>query len=423
VPRILLIAATTGYQTRAFAEAVRRAGFALTLATDRCHVLDDPWRDSAVAIRFDEFKASARVLESLPEKPDGIVAVADRSTTIAALAARGLGIAWHPPSAVALCRNKNLMRGAFQRAGLLCPEYFSVPLSSDAGEAAARADFPCVLKPLGLSASRGVIRANNAAEFVSAFERIRGILALPEILRFQDAADHFVQIEQYIPGREFALEGIMTRGALRMLALFDKPDPLEGPYFEETIYVTPSRACPAVQQAIAEACGRAAAALGLWQGPIHAEMRVNERGVYLLEIAARPIGGLCAKALRFAGAGERGHTLEDLIVRHAAGLSVGDLLPASPASGVMMIPTPGAGVLESVTGVEEALRTPLVTDVAITAKLGEKLVPLPEGASYPGFIFAEGADALSVERALREAHDRLGFRLLAALPTFGQAPG
>ncbi len=413
MPRILLIAATTGYQTRAFADAARRLDIEVTPATDRCHVLEDPWRDRAVAIRFEEPEESARVLAALPHRPDGIVAVADRSTTIAALTARHLDLHWHPPAAVALCRNKRLMREAFARAGLNVPKNFAVPLDSNPREAAAATDYPCVLKPLGLSASRGVIRADNETEFLAAFERIRRILQLPEIRCLNDAADRAVQIENYIPGREFALEGIMTSGDLQVLALFDKPDPLEGPFFEETIYVTPSRESPQTQRAIVETCRAATRALGLTHGPVHSEMRVNEQGVYMLEIAARPIGGLCARALRF----KPHSTLEDLVILHAVGAMPPDPQPATPASAVMMIPAPGPGILDAIEGEERARRTPFVTGLEITAKRGEKIVPLPEGAGYPGFLFAEAPDPATAEAALRRAHAELRFRLLAALPT------
>ena len=209
----------------------------------------------------------------------------------------------------------------------------------------------------------------------------------------------------------------MTSGALRVLALFDKPDPLEGPFFEETLYVTPSRETEAVQKAIVDTCRQAVRALGLHHGPVHAEMRVNDEGVFMLEIAARPIGGLCAQALRFkTPSHEEVLTLEDVVVLHAAGAMPVHLVPAGPASGVMMIPSPGAGVLESVTGIEQAARIPFITGVEITAKRGEHLVPLPEGASYPGFIFAEAPDSASVETALRRAHAELRFTILAALP-------
>jgi hypothetical protein len=258
-----------------------------------------------------------------------------------------------------------------------------------------------------------VIRADNEARFLAAFERIRRILQLPEIRCLNDAADRAVQIEQYIPGREFALEGIMTDGDLQVLALFDKPDPLEGPFFEETIYVTPSRETAQTQRAIVETCRAATRALGLMHGPVHAEMRVNEQGVSMLEIAARPIGGLCARALRFMPS----LALEDLVVLHAVGAMPSDPQPAAPASAVMMIPAPGAGILDAVEGEDRARRIPFVTGLEITAKRGEKIVPLPEGAGYPGFLFAEAPDPATAEAALRHAHAELRFRLLAALPT------
>jgi biotin carboxylase len=410
MPRILLVAATTGYQTRSFTEAARRLGIEVLLATDRCHVLEDPWRDRAIPVRFEEPEAAADLLAE--SSVDGIVAVADRPTLIAALTAQRLGLPYHPPRAVAACRDKHRMREIFGLAGLPAPEHFRVPLNSDPREIAGRARFPCVLKPLGLSASRGVIRANNRDEFVEAFERIRRILLQPEIRQFHEAWNEAIQIEQYIEGREFAIEGVMTRGEFEALAIFDKPDPLEGPFFEETIYVTPSRVSREVQAAIVDATRRAVRALELYHGPIHAEMRVNERGVFMLEVAARPIGGLCARALRFSG----GLTLEEVVILHATGKVPHDLTLSPPASGVMMIPVPRAGVLESVAGIEEALLTPGIDDVVITAKTGQKLLPLPEGASYTGFIFAGGDEPAFVEGALRTAHSKLRFEILASLP-------
>jgi hypothetical protein len=268
-----------------------------------------------------------------------------------------------------------------------------------------------------LSGSRGVIRADNQLEFVAAFERIRRILEQPEIQRLhEDWNQSNIQVEQYIPGREFALEGLMTHGALQTLAIFDKPDPLEGPFFEETLYITPSRQPAAVQQAIVDTTRRAVNALGLHHGPIHAEMRVNDNGVYMLEIAARPIGGLCSRALRFEIPGNRTITLEELIVMHALGTMPERLKPASPASGVMMIPVPRAGVFEYVSGVENAKIIAGIDYVVITAKRGETLVPLPEGSSYPGFIFAAGPNPEFVENALRRAHRELRFHVVSTLP-------
>lgn len=409
--RILILATTTGYQTRAFAEAARRAGAEPVLATDQCHRLDDPWADGAITVRFHNSTRYAGLLEASGPF-DGIVAVGDRPAFLAALAAGRLRIPFHPPAAVEACRSKYLARERFRAAGLNVPAYFRVPLEAGPLEAARRASFPCVLKPLGLSGSRGVIRADNEAEFVAAFERIKKLLTRLDIRMRREEEDRFILVEEFIPGREFALEGIVTGGVLRTLALFDKPDPLDGPFFEETLYVTPSRESGAAQAEIVATAGRAVAALGLTHGPVHAEMRTDSRGVWMLEAAPRPIGGLCSRALRFSG----GVSLEELVLRHALGEDVSSLSLADPASGVMMIPIPRAGVYEDVAGLERARATEGIEDVIITAERGQKLEPLPEGSSYLGFIFARGQAAAEVESALRAAHALLEFRIATALP-------
>jgi biotin carboxylase len=373
----------------------------MILATDRCHVLDDPWADRAVPIRFEQPEYSATRLAEL--QVDGVVAVADRPAWIAALAAEKLGVPFHRASAVEAAGDKHLARSKFARAGLLAPDHYRI--SRDCPPPGAKL-YPCVLKPLTLSASRGVIRANNDQEFAAAAVRIRRILERPDLERLGDRRNRFIQVERYIAGREFALEGLVTRGDLRTLAIFDKPDPLDGPYFEETIYTTPSHEAQAVQASLREAAQRAVTALGLEHGPVHAEMRVTPEGVFVLEVAARPIGGLCSKALRF----DSGRSLEEVILRHALGedLEAGESLPG----GVMMIPIPKSGIYHGVTGAETARAVRGISDVIITAKTGQKLETLPEGASYLGFIFAEGQDAV---RALQEAHRHLAFEIQTAL--------
>jgi biotin carboxylase len=279
--RVLLVASTTGYQTRAFSEVAKKIGCQLILATDRCHVLDDPWGDNAIALRFDE--PSEGIDAILARGPfDGIAAVGDRPAYVAAVAAKRLGLRFSPPAAVLATKNKFLARQKFRAHRLLTPAYELV------NQPAGARQYPCVLKPLGLSGSRGVIRANDAQEFAAAFARIKNIAAEPSVL-----------LEDFIPGHEYALEGIVTAGRLQPLALFDKPDPLDGPFFEETIYVT-----VAIDQAIADTTQRAVTALGLTDGPIHAEMRVNEQGVWMLEVAARPIGGLCSPRWENASMGQ-----------------------------------------------------------------------------------------------------------------------
>src|SRR5262245_7241976 len=394
--RILIVTATTGYQTRMFADAARTLGMEPILATDRCHVLEDPWGDHAIAVRFDDPHSAAEAIAQAGPF-DGVIAVADRPTLIASLAAQRLGIPYNSPSSVEAARNKFLARQRFQAAGLPMPHFFRVALDRGPAEASRLAPYPCVLKPLGLSASRGVIRANDPAEFVAAFRRIEALLDRPEIRVMRDEQNRYIQVETFIAGMEYALEGVLSDGRLRTLAVFGKPDPLDGPFFEEAIYITPPRVEPS---ALIAATGQAIRALGLSRGPIHAELRYDGRQAVVLEIAARPIGGLCARALRFEG----GMTLEELLLRHAVGEDVSGIQRQHGASGVMMIPILHEGVYEGVEGLENALQTPGVDEVAITAKIGQRLEPLPEGASYLGFIFSRASLPGDVEHSLREAH-------------------
>ena len=409
MPRVLIVAATTGYQTAAFAEAARQLGVDVLLATDRCHRLEDPWRDGAIAVRFEDPEASVAALRQHP-RFDAVLAVGDRPLAVAAAYASQAGLPFHPPEAVRAARSKHLARERFREAGLPVPRFHRIPLTADAEAEAARAPYPCVLKPLCLSGSRGVIRADTPGEFRAAFRRIAAILDRPEIRRYRDESDRFIQVESYIPGREFSVEGLMTAGRLDILAVFEKPDPLEGPFFEETLYVTPPRVDVSRVRAAAV---RAVHALGLAHGPVHAEFRMNESDVYPLEVAARPIGGLCARALRFPG----GQTLEHIILRHALGENLSGLVPADAASGVMMIPIGAGGIYRGVEGEHAAAAVPGIFDVAITAKQGQEFEPLPEGRSYLGFLFAAGADSGAVEASLREAHGRLRFSWAEALRT------
>lgn len=413
--RLLLLSNTTGYQANAFREAAERIGADITLATDRCHVLEDPWHDAAIPVRFQEPQESAQTIaaHAFGTPFDGMVAIGDAPTLTAAFAAQELKLRYHPTHAVEACHNKWVARERWKAAGLIVPWFRRVPSDDDPRRGAEGVSFPCVLKPLGLSASRGVIRANDESQFIAAFERIRRLLEEADIQLHRDEATSWIQIESYIAGEEFALEGLVTKGRLKTLAIFDKPDPLVGPYFEETIYVTPSRLPYSLQTVIESTTQQAITALGLTNGPIHAEMRVNETGVWMLEIAARPIGGLCARALRF---GPERMPLEELIVRHAFGEDVGNTAREDLAAGVMMIPIPEAGFYEGVGGVLEAEQVEGIEAVEITAKLRQKLVPLPEGASYLGFIFARGDSPEFVERALREAHSKLKFEISADLP-------
>ena len=393
--RVLLVAAKTGYLVREFYGAAERLGVELVLATDRCHILDDPWADHATPVQFSDPDSSVKDLEARGPF-DGILAVGDQPALVASVIAARLGLRFHSSAAVQAANDKFLTRERFSSSGLPVPSYAidpSEPLR-----------YPCVIKPLHQSASRGVIRANNAQEFEAALARVRRIAHGESIL-----------VEDFIPGREFAVEGVVISGYLQTLAIFDKPDPLDGPYFEETIYVTPSRESADAQGAIKVATQRAVDALGLSDGPIHAEMRVNSRGVWMLEVAGRPIGGLCARVLRFCRS--RGEaTLEDLLLLHSLGADISSETLAPGAHGVMMIPIPESGIFSGIEGVEESHRTPGITAVEITAKEGQKLEALPEGASYLGFIFAQLNSPEEAEQALRSAHGCLKFHINRALP-------
>src|ERR1039458_7310819 len=397
---LLLFASKAGYQIRVFAAAARRLGIDVTLATDRCGRLDDPWNDRAIAVKFDRIEKSLDALRDL--RVDGVAAVGDRPAVLAAAAAELFGVPFHPLASARACHDKHAARQLFQAAGMRVPAFFRASLADDPSALAARAPYPCVLKPLGQSASRGVIRANNPDEFAAAFRRIGKI------------GEHDLQVETYIPGREFAVEGLVTAGKLHPLAIFDKPDPLEGPFFEETIYVTPSRESVAVQQDLLDTTAQAIAALGLRHGPVHAELRHNHEGAYILEVHARPIGGLCARALRFTG----GVPLEELILTHALGGDVSAAQLDAGASGVMMIPVPVPGLYRAVEGIDQARTVQGIEDIVITATEGQLLVPLPEGSSYLGFIFARADTAEAVELALRRSHAELRFEIATALLTF-----
>lgn len=415
VPRVLILSTTTGYQLRAFGESAERAGIDLIFATDRCHHLDDPWRDAAVAVRFhDEETSLAAIVAAARDRPiDGVLAVGDRPVVLAARAAAALGLAGNPPEAARASAHKQLARARFAAAGLPVPWFLELAPGADADPGVR---FPCVVKPLGLSGSRGVIRADTVEDLRAAVGRVRRLLARRDVRVARTGLEERILIEGFIEGREFAVEGVLTHGVLKIFAIFDKPDPLDGPYFEETIYVTPSELPADGQAAVVAGVERAAAALGLTDGPLHAECRVGPGGVFVLEAAARPIGGLCAKALRFdAGAG-RLAPLEEVLLRHAVGSDISAYVREPGAAGVMMIPIPKRGRLRGVDGLSDAVQVPGIEDIRITAKPDQMLEQLPEAGSYLGFIFARGLPREGVAAALKAAHARLRFRIDAALP-------
>ena len=398
--RLLLVLPSATYRARDFLSAARDLGVAVTVASERRAAMSATMGERAMTVSLsDPARAAEQISERARETPfAAIVGVDDQGVMAAALGAERLGLAHNPPAAVARTRDKAAMRRALADAHVPQPRFALLPAGIDVAAVAVHAGFPCVIKPLALSGSRGVIRADDGEQARAAAERIRAILAAAG-----EAADASLLLESYLPGEEVAVEGLLRGGRLEVLAVFDKPDPLDGPYFEETLYVTPSRLPAAVLGAVEATTARAADALGLREGPVHAELRVDGSQVSVLELAARSIGGLCSRALRFGA----GISLEQVILRHALGLGLDDVARESTASGVMMIPIPGAGVLGAVDGQEEARAVHGIAGLEITIARGGRVVPLPDGDRYLGFLFARGASAAAVEFSLRDAHARL----------------
>ncbi len=406
--RLLLLVPTTSYRIGDFLEAAQHLGVDVVVGSDERQVLDIFAESATVSIDLGHSdNAVQRIIEYHRQYPlTAILATDDETTVLAAQASLALGLPHNPPEAVQATRNKFRFRTRLANTGLLSPRFSLIARQDDPAAAAENATYPCVLKPLGLSAGRGVIRADDPQAFVAAFHRIAGILDRPDVTADRTDTEHIL-VEDYIPGREVALEGLVQGGNLSVLALFDKPDPMEGPYFEETIYTTPSRLADAAQDAATAATAEAVAALGLRDGPVHAELRVNDRGVWMIEVAARSIGGLCARVLSFGV----GITLEDLILRHALGLPIESREREKRAAGVMMIPIPRTGTLRGVDGLDEARAVPGIEDVTISIPVGQEVVPPPDGYRYLGFMFAKGDDPGTVEAILRQAHGHLFFNI------------
>ena len=410
IPRIILLTSSLSYRAEPFLEAACKLGVEAIQGLDMPQPLAQYWQ-AALPVDFKEpAKAARDIFNFAADAPvQAIIPVDDGATVIAALACDLLDLSHNSPEAAYAARNKARMRELLAQAQAPSPAFRVFHVDDDPRTLATQIAYPCVVKPLMLSASQGVIRANDPDEFVKAFQRTSWIVRATGS-QTDESSDHtHVLVEDFIPGFEVALEGILSHGQLKLLALFDKPDPLDGPYFEETIYVTPSRLPDEVQQAIFACAARACRALGLREGPVHAELRVNEHGPWLVEVAGRSIGGLCSKTLRFDTAGL---SLEELILRQALGIEIDSLLRERQASGVMMIPIPGAGILKKVEGIEAAQAVPFITEIEISIKPDNRVVPLPEGNSYLGFIFARGDRPEQVEAALREAHRKLQFTIV-----------
>lgn len=407
MPRVLLLLPTTTYRAPDFLEAAKHLGVDVTVASEQPSTLEALNPAGLLALDFrDHAGAAAKAAELSRSHPIAAVVGVDEDTAVVAAAiAKALGLPSNPPEAAEAARDKAALRRLLNAAGVPNPRSRVFPLDGGPDGPSGSVCYPCVLKPTFLSASRGVIRADDPESFRAAWSRIAAILAQPDVARKGGRSAHEILVEDFVPGVEVALEGLLTDGRLEVLAIFDKPDPLEGPFFEETIYVTPSRLPEGELARIRSVTSEGCRALGLSDGPVHAELRVGPHGPSLIELAARSIGGLCSRTLKFGA----GMSLEELILRHALKLDRERPSRDARAAGVMMIPIPRAGRFEAVRGLERAKAILDVEDIVISAHTGQTLVPLPEGSRYLGFLFSRAATPERAEAALREAHAELVF--------------
>lgn len=402
--RALVVLPSGTYRAADFLAAARALGLAVVVASDHRQAMAEAMGDRALQLPLEDPESSAEaIVEAAGRAPlDAVISVDDQGSLAAALASGRLGLRGNPVEAVAATRDKAAQRRAFAAAGVAQPDFAVALAGDDAGEVASALGFPCVVKPTTLSASRGVIRADDAGAARAAAKRARAVAEAAG-----EAPGAPLLVERFVPGGEVAVEAILREGHLDVLAVFDKPDPLDGPYFEETIYTTPSRLAVPRLDAVRHLVAEAVAALGLVEGPVHAEVRTDERQARMIEVAARTIGGLCSRALSFGG----GRSLEELVLAHAAGIDLGPVPREAGASGVMMLPIPGEGVLAGVGGVERARSMPGITGIEISVAPGRLIRPLPEGDRYLGFLFAKADTPQDVEAALRSAHSVLDVRI------------
>jgi biotin carboxylase len=402
-PRLLLLVPTSTYRAEAFIRAAQRLPIALSVASEapnslaHLHPVDLPTFDFSRPA-----DAAAKALALAKSAPvHAVVAVDDQATLAAAVIAEALDIGHSQPDAVRATLNKHRARERMRAAGIAQPEFRLVPVDGFAAVAREIA-YPAVVKPLALAASRGVIRVDDAAQFVDACGRVAAIVEAGAARMDASARAHLL-VESYVPGWEVAVEGLVVKGSVHIVAVFDKPDPLEGPYFPETMYVTPSRLPAPTRERIARVTEDAVRAVGLTHGPFHVEIRGHGDQVLPIEIHARSIGGLCSRVVRF----QDGRSLEDVILADALGL-LGAVPPLDPrAAGVWMMQSPRRGRFESMRGVAAACDVEGVEEVIVAARPGQAMEPLPEGFLYTGFIFARGESPADVERALRTAFSRL----------------
>lgn len=399
-PLLILVAPTGSYRTYAYIEAARHSGLDILVVSDSAHSIVNAAVDGLTVSFEQPDHALQTVLQSLNGRPvHGVMATDDRCVALANRVSEKLGLPHNPEASSRLTHRKDLAREALESADCLVPRFARIPIETPA--VPATLDFPLVIKPLALSASRGVIRVNNPAEYQAAIKRVGAII---ESTGRPGIEGSHVLLEEYIDGEEYAVEGFLIQGQFHLLTIFDKPDPLQGPFFEETYYLAPSRLAATRQRQVIETVESSCKAYGLVQGPVHAELRINQHGIYLIELANRTIGGQCGRLIESI----TGYRLEEIVLMGMTN-NLPEFQHSEGSSGVLMIPVPRAGLLKRVEGLTDALATPYIEDLEIHINTGYELIPLPEGASYLGFIFAKSPDYQTTWNALKAAHEKLRF--------------
>ncbi len=399
--RLLIIAPPGSYRLAPYLKAAKKLNLTALIASVSEYSLL-PRGCEGIHINLNKpDQALKDILQLAKDKPFiGILGTDDTTIELASHVAAQLNLPHNPASATRLTQRKDLARDFLSKAGANIPWHKKIHIQDDI-YALDDIPYPIVVKPLNLSGSRGVIRADSALELKQAIEKITPIIQDT----YDNEAKEFVLIEQYIAGVEIALEGLLHDNEMSTLAVFDKPDPLEGPYFEETYYITPSRlpfiSLLSCQQEVLKSCQ----ALGLITGPIHAELRIDENGKpWILEVAARTIGGDCGQSLKPSTK----YSLEELVISYAIGEPIKPE-PQQRSAGVLMIPVPKAGILKRVEGLTEARKVANITALTIDIPIGNEVHCLPESSSYLGFIFADADSPEEAEKALRQAHQHLTF--------------
>lgn len=397
----MLIAPSRSYRVASYINAARQLGYQILIVSDSEHSLVSSIANGITVDFQQQDSAYAIIVKSLRHQNIlAVIATDDLVVTLSSRVARRLGLPHNDPEATRLTYRKDLARIRLQQQGCNVPDYSVCPFD-EMVEYSTKVSFPVVLKPLMLSGSRGVIRADNPQQFILAAKTIQRILTKQPCDEYE--SQHFL-IEQFLKGDEIAIDGFMQDGKFILLSLFDKPEPMNGPYFEESYYITPGRQSEQLQQDIIEEVSKCCRAYGLTHGPIHAEARITEKGIFLIEMASRTIGGQCAQLIEYVLAKK----LEEIIIRLLC-FEPMQLQTNNQYAGVLMIPITQTGVLKRVEGLLQARQVKHVSNIEIHIQPGYELIPLPEGSSYLGFIFASADSFDKTWQALQQAHHLLKF--------------